>query len=418
MKRRWILPVCVALIVVLGMGNAYKRTQSELGLYVKTGERMLEGSDIYRMETGRPTFAYPPFCGLVTAPMVLVPQKLRRGAWFLVLLGLLLASGVFLRRIGRAAAPWSVGWSPRRKVVFVLLLGALSVRFVLSVLSNQSHDLVIVAMLLAAVHASATGSEVRAGLWAGLAAAFKATPLLFLPVFLWQGRWKASAALLIALVVATLLPDLLFPREDGRRAVSVWIERFGVQASPGDAPAQKATWGEWNLLNQSLAGTVTRLTMSPPRGRGPEVSLFAPSRGTRKLLVLAAQGLVGLLLVWATRPGRDGCALRRTGEGAAVVCAMLLLSPQSSKSHFALLVLPAFFALLVLERRRDITIAVLLAGVFCFGSLLGKGLLPRGAAAWILAAGSVTVTGLCAYAASLRSIALLPRAGEPAVPAD
>ena len=414
MKRRWILPVFLLLFVVFGMANAYKRTRSELGLYVETGELMMAGGDIYLQEPGRPAFAYPPFCGLVTAPIALFPAKLQRGAWFLVMFGLLCVTGVLLARIRRVAAPWTRDWSPRRNAVFLALVAALSVRFVLSVLSNQSHDLIILAMLVAAIHASATeGRELRAGLWAGLAAAFKATPLLFLPVFLWQRRWKASAALVIAMTAATLLPDLLFPRRDGERAVAVWVERFAAKVSPGDAPAQTATWREWNELNQSLTGTITRLTLPPPPTAGPDVTLLPVSRGTRKLLILAAQGLVGLLLVWATWPRKGGAgALRRTGEGAAVACAMLLLSPVSSKSHFSLLVLPVFFVILVLERWRDIGAAVCLAGIFLFGTFVGKGLLPRHLAAWILAVGSVTLTALFAYAGALRSIAILPRQGN------
>src|SRR5438105_3366952 len=85
-------------------------------------------------------------------------------------------------------------------LALVLLLAG---RHVLSPLENQSHDLVVLLCVVLANEARCTGQDVAAGWWAGLGAALKATPLLFLPVFLWQRRFRAAAAM--AVVIPALL---------------------------------------------------------------------------------------------------------------------------------------------------------------------------------------------------------------------
>jgi hypothetical protein len=83
---------------------------------------------------------------------------------------------------------------------------------------------------------------------------------------------------------------------------------------------------------------------------------------------------------------------------------MVLLSPMSSKSHFAVLLVPLAAALVVwLRVRRDLLLTVLLVGVFVLGTLLTKGLLGSKLGNVTLAYGSVTWTAFLALLAAMRA---------------
>ena len=58
-----------------------------------------------------------------------------------------------------------------------------------------------------------------------IAAALKATPLLFAPLFVWQRRWTALATMLAVIVLLSVIPDLLYPAPDGTS------DRYGANTS-------------------------------------------------------------------------------------------------------------------------------------------------------------------------------------------
>ena len=75
----------------------------------------------------------------------------------------------------------------------------------------------VMVCILGGVLLGGRGREFGGGLLLGLAAAMKATPLLFLPVLIWQRRWRATGAMILGLSVASVAADLVLPPEDGRR---------------------------------------------------------------------------------------------------------------------------------------------------------------------------------------------------------
>src|SRR5262249_22727540 len=97
------------------------------------------------------------------------------------------------------------------------------------------------------------------------------------------------------------------------------------------------------------------------------------------------------------------------GAGSLVLCGMLLLSPQSSKSHFCVLLVPAVFCLdRLLRSRRDRVLIALVVAAALLGTCSSKGLIGTRTGNLVLRAGAVTWSTVCMLAASLRALRPLP----------
>jgi len=415
LPRKWTLLLLI-VIALLGLGGTYLRAPDELPVYTKAAQRMISGQEIYRPDEPKP-FTYPPFFALPFIPMTWLPMSLDKGIFFLLNMGMLLSILVLLRRI---LAPWLDSAPPgsaiegpiqrhRKEALFWLLCFLLAARHVGAVFENQSHDLIVFFLVMLGTYAYGQRRSGLTGTGIGLATACKATPILFLPVYVWQGRFRTAAIGIATLVVALLLPDLLFPRSDGGFWVAAWFDSFVSKVNPGEAANAKGAWSSWNFLNQSLAGTLYRLstplTESTPSAF--DVSLWNPSRQVLKYTGYLLQ--LGLIAITAfsclPRFSRNlddrHYALRKLGEAGLLVCCMLLLSPMSSKSHFGVLLIPIAWCLLdLLYRKRDPIVATLMALIFVTGTITTKGLLGVDLGNQFLARGTVTFATLCAFFAT------------------
>src|SRR5262245_12253228 len=162
-----------------------QREDRELPVYVTGGERMAAGEKIYRGGEDKKPFTYPPFAAVPFVPFALLPESWQPSAWFCVNFVLVLLIGRWLHRWARREWP---GAGPPRLWWFWVITLLLGVHHVLSVFTNQSHDLFI-AGAIALVAAAWCRGRATAGIWAGLGAAVKATPLLFLGLFGLRLRW-------------------------------------------------------------------------------------------------------------------------------------------------------------------------------------------------------------------------------------
>lgn len=190
---------------------------------------------------------------------------------------------------------------------------------------NQLHALIL-GFAVAGLWLFRQGRRWSGGMALGLAAAFKATPLLFLPYLAWRGRWKDLAATVAGCAVAGgLLPALLVgPAEAVQWYRSWW-------AFVADLPFP------FVHTNQSVQGTLTRL-LAPEVGdwhvfgAGPLGGHGAPP------LVLGAALALGLGGAAAFgRPGRRVTPRREALEVGVVFAVMALFSPVGWKYHFAML---------------------------------------------------------------------------------
>jgi hypothetical protein len=407
--------VVVAGAVAAGFYPFTYREYTETDLYAVAGARMRAGEEIYRVDE-RP-FTYPPLLAVPCVPLSYLPPLGARLVWYLSVCGTL-AAVVYLvmRRVWDAADANPV----RSRAVFWWLVLVLAGRHLLAPVENQSHDLLIFLAALLAIDAWSRASDAAAGAWAGAAAALKATPLLLLPLFVWQRYWRAAGVMLVTGVALTLATDALWPRQDGRLWVVAWFQTFLSRAAPGD-PATMPTWNPWCPLNQSLTGTTKRLLSPMPPG-------WAESNGWADASVLdvgpaavRAVTLVGLAAVfgwmlWVTRPSLTvGLTDRRRrflrlGQGGVLLIAMILLSPTSIKTHFGVLLLPVAVCVAdYLWHGRDRVTGGLLLLVFVAGTLTTKDFLGRTAGTFIMAAGSLTLVAVALLAATGRVVLLRSR---------
>jgi Glycosyltransferase family 87 len=425
----WIA-LAVALVAALVATWLNARADEELLPYEKgeahvynlAAERILGGEEIFRPQDGKP-FTYPPFMAVLFAPIAILPHYAVRPVWyacnFLMLAWVVvLLAGLFPRPfsgVGRARLFW---------VPTVVLAG----RHVVSPLENQSNDLFVMLFVMLGVRALCRSREKTAGLVLGLGAATKATPMLFLPMLLWQRRFVAAIAVPLGAIVAQLAMEMVFPRQDGELWIMVWYRTFvsGIDAIGGNAENVGNAWAAWNVRNQNLGSLIYRLStpISDTAIHTFDVSLWRLDGAPLRYVMFASQLMVLGVIAWALRPRRgnhgdeddangesDGERVyRRLGEGGAVACGMVLLSPMSSKSHFCVLLLPIAFCCYHYfhVRRSRVVLGCLL--VLLGGALTSHSVVGTRMGYQILARGSVT---WCTLAALLGTVVVL---GELRVP--
>lgn len=320
-------------------------------------------------------FVYPPFVVLLTLPSTYLTPLADRVWWWavntiaatvLVCVSWVLAGGRFGYR------------QPRREFVAAGLGAAAALGFVFDVAVTRQIDLGIGALVVVGVWLASHGRPVCGGWVVGVAAAAKCSPLLFAPYFGWTGRWAAAAAVLVAAVAVNLVPDAVVTPLDGRPRLLLWAENFlPVVGNSGNDP------GAWNTdpgFNHSLAGVTTRLLTRDHVYEGGQWVHYPrvdrPSAGVLKIGVYA----VGLLLVAAGAAAAWIGPRTRAGgvfEAAMIVCLMLLLAPVSSKTHFCMLLLPAFAVARYGVARRDgialgLAVVAAVAGLLTNRDLVGK----------------------------------------------
>ena len=424
-KRAWLWPLLLAVPV----GGAFwfgfradKAGDRELPVYVMGAERLAAGEEIYRRGTDAKPFTYPPFAAVPFVPMAWVPKEWQPPVWFAVNFVILLLLARWLHRHAAGDRP---GLAPPRLVPFWIATAVFGGRHIASVLSNQSHDLLILGLVGLTAAAWVRG-RATAAVWAAIGGAIKATPLLFLGLFGVRLRWLAVAVLLATFVGATVLPDFVFPRDDGGSWWRAWydVNLRGLQV--GGAASAAGAWNSHSFLNQSLGGTLLRLfqpvAVADPSfvvGQPGHVLWFELSPTLFRVLQIALQlavlGLVALgvhLAGRAIRAAKDPVATQRAlalGEVGVVVCGMVLLSPQSSKSHFCVWLLPvAFVVERLLRGRRDL----LALGLFLAAAVVGlaaKDVLGKHLGNLLLAWGNVTWATLLLLLATVRCLATARR---------
>lgn len=405
----WLLCAAAVGLVVAVLLPMIRRGEAGLRIYMLAAERLVEGQAIYLIE--RDAFTYPPFFALIFLPFEAIPEALDRPVWYFLSVVML---GASLGLVHRSVVPnWRI--SPinasRRDWAFGLGLFILTARHLMSPIENETHDLIVLLFLALMLDADRRGKEAATGVFAGLAVACKVTPLVFLPILLWQRRFVAAVTMVTIGVAATLLPDLVTPSADGQLWVASWYQTFLTNISPGIAAKAEGAWTSWNQLNQSLAGTLHRLLtpLANPAEYQTDVSLWTPGADGRAAIILAAQlAVVAAVAVAAGRPGAGRPGVRpvgfRQGTIAAALCAMVLLSPMSSKAHFGVLVVPIAYGLAGLAYRRwDWPIATALFIMFIASSLAAKDIIGRPLGNGALAAGSLTLYALAALFAAIRT---------------
>jgi hypothetical protein len=287
-----------------------------------------------------PGFTYPPFFAFLMLPFAAMPMWLRDLVWYGVTLAATVGAFKSSEVITGKALATPLDRAELSWLRFFTLL--LSAKLILAVFENQAYDALVVVAVLVGLAGLSGERPIIAGAGLALAAALKATPLIFLPYLLWKRYFAAAAAFVLFYATASLLPDILFTPAGAAGYFSTWLREVAgpsLGLDPTNAPF--VFWHGANVLNHSLHGAVA-LNIDE-----------ASQRDAFETMLAAADGcfiaVVGALV--ARSPRRpESIAI----DGSLLLIAMLMLSPMTSRSHYAALLLP-YMTLVALNLRDEHT---------------------------------------------------------------
>jgi alpha-1,2-mannosyltransferase len=383
-RARGILPALALVLTLLACVQAVHRARQGRSALLKWRpaiEKLWAGEELYgtALEDGREGFPTLPLTAIALTPFLALGDLVGALAWaaFKLVLAWWCVLSVLRLAGGRARdfPPWGV--------LVVLLL---CTRVILSDIAHGNINLPIAAVLVAAALEWRAGRDLRSGLWIGLGAVLKVTPILFLLFFLGKRspRALAGAGLGIALG-AFVLPGLMLGWERNLALAAGWWDQMVAPFLSG-APLGLM---QSEHINQSLLGVFARLfsaavaipAQAPRFLEDVYVNVLALSpEALRRAHRAAAVAVLAALWWWTAvrRSGRGGA--RVLGEWSLFALAMLMLSERSWKQHYVTLVLPiAFLAWSALRAdaartERRLAWAALAVAALCFG-LSGSGVL-------------------------------------------
>ncbi len=282
-------------------------------------------------------FPNPPIFPLTLYPLTSMPPLAASMVWYYLKAGLAVLSIVFCLRMARTKEdPRRIpGWA-----LFLVIL--LSFRPILSDLHHGNNNLVILFLIVSALYAWRKGYDVLAGLSLALSIAYKVTPALFVPYFLYKRSWRLVGATFLGLGLFLLIvPSLILGPEFNGECLQMWWHRmlrpFVVDHEVGD-----------HEINQSMAGVIMRyFTEQEATGDGRYVPLYSgrnffslnPDLVVYGIKALSI-GMVGLLAMLCRTDTNRRDNIRFLGEFSLVVLTMLIVSERSWKHHYVTVLLP------------------------------------------------------------------------------
>jgi alpha-1,2-mannosyltransferase len=231
--------VCVVVAMVLPF--VWDHTGADLKVYRLGGAAML--SDPESLYTARlryisMPFTYPIFGGVVMAPVSLLPWGLAYGAS-------IATSLIALVAVLKMSLDQFLTKRVHPAVLIAITAASMLIEPVRETLSYGQINLILCALVLYDVLGPKT--RMGRGIWLGLAAGIKLTPLVFLGLLLVTRQWKALAHASAAFVGTVLIGFLITPRT----AYEYWTHLISDTSRIG---------GLAYSGNQSWNGFLARLT--------------------------------------------------------------------------------------------------------------------------------------------------------------
>jgi hypothetical protein len=277
---------------------------------------------------------------LINASTAWLPYRLDRGLHFagaVVALAVALALWHRLAAVHRSRA----GRPAFAAAVFTLILVG---GYVKRDLDDCGLQIALLFFLTLAGLSLQRGRSLAGGLWLGVAAVYKTTPLLFLPYLLWKRQWQAAAWMVLFVALLNVLPIFYLGWQPTLRSYESWLACVQSCAATDD-PSQNPIEPP-RQLNQGLTPAIARFlqTYSPghplaldhPWSFQPgNLSAAAAKRGVQ-LVTLA----LGIVLAWRFRRPWDsaGEGTDLANEWAAVTALCAILSPLCWLQHLVLVV--------------------------------------------------------------------------------
>jgi hypothetical protein len=306
-------------------------------VWYETGQRVLEGGEIYPDEWHKFPFMYPPPCALFLAP----PSALGKTGLVAVLVLVNAAAWI-------ASIVFSVYLTTgkRRAHLFLYLIPNLAVAgFVWGNFLLGQPSLVLLALLLGGFIALQRKRPILAGILMALAAAIKAFPVLVLIYLVYRRYWTAAATLILALAFLLIIAPIPFRGfELAKQDLESWSNGMLFKYDEAGVGQRLGRSNSWK--NQSIWGVSNRLLrhVEYDHRYEPHTPVYANlvdmKFATVNAIILGAALLIGLAFI-AVMPA---AAARRHEtdaiEFALLVLLILIFTPLSFGYLFAWLLYP------------------------------------------------------------------------------
>ena len=315
-----------------------------------TGEKVIAGEPLYDATDKTEAFyyIYPPF----PAVMFYAPASFLGpiGVAIVVTLTSAISWGiVIVLSVYQVTGRWL-----HKELMLYLVPCIITAPYVFDNFLNGQPNILLLALLMLGLHMMEKGRGAMCGTLIGIAAAFKAFPILILPYLVWRKAWSATLVAIVSFVVCSaILPGAFRGFERNANELYQWFDGMILKQS-GDNVAQRPGRA-YRMENQSLMASIHRLTRPAIAGQVGEdetktfyVNLMdIGTRGSNVVFLIATIGLCGAFIAYRPRSGeRNQCV--NGIEHAMVLILVLIITPKVSPYYFfwlypGLVALLAFF---------------------------------------------------------------------------
>lgn len=367
-KKLWRCgPWLVILVAAVAYYHRFVKAPVGMEMYPKAAYCLLHGAMLQTCDIG---FTYPPIFAFLMLPFEPLPLWLRDLVWYVVTVGASIGSFKLAETLAAEALDRPLSDVQWRWVRFFGLL--FSAKLILAVFENQAYDALVLLVLLLGLTALVRGHELGAGCGLAVAAALKATPLIFLPYLLWRRQFAAAAAFVVVFVAVSLLPDLFFAPASGQGYFLTWLRQVaGAPFGLDPGAVKNAFWAGANIMNHSLHGAVS-------------LNIDERTQHALNSAVLYAVDAVFIIVVGtmiAIVPNRRAFIAI---DASLLLISMLMLSPMTSRSHYVAMILP-YLTLLAMnfrDRRTQWLGRAVLAASFALMTLTGNDVVGQSVTVW------------------------------------
>ena len=355
--QKTALTAAVLLVLIVGTSTVYRASRSHGSQYDDfyhfSKDLLYDRLNIYEAYSfERTTIAkYPPFFGVLFAPLVPLPFLLGAAIWFLVGVTMLYLAAKAIARMGwrlfkgKGDAPPIAWWVAPLIMTTVVIM---------SNLATSQINIFVFSLVILGLDNFLKRQDHFAGLLIGLATAIKLTPGLFVLYFVYKKSWKLVfwAALGGLACWGVILPLVMSP-DYYMEVMTSWIGMLQSYVSEGTSVDGLAGYKH---TNQSLEAAFFRFFTHTQANGGfdnfyinvvnlPYEAADLIVKGL-KLILLA----ILALLCQAPLAGRND--RRLMFEFSLVFMATLYISPISWINHYIVMILPfatAFYYLATTE---------------------------------------------------------------------
>jgi hypothetical protein len=248
----WLFAAAVFVYGAIPVANAVLgESIKDYELWHDTGQRVLNGEQVYPDGSKKLPFMYPPPCAI-----------------FLALLSLLGPTGVVVAGGIANAAAWlacillavrlATGGRQRAHVLVYLVPSVVIAVYAWSNFHLGQPSLILLALMLGAFVALQRRRSVLAGAFIAVAAAIKAFPVVALVYLLYRRYWVAAGALVASLVLLfVVLPISVRGFEQARTDLQRWSAGMLFKYDDSGMAQRPKRSNSWK--NQSIWGVANRL---------------------------------------------------------------------------------------------------------------------------------------------------------------